>query len=235
MAEDNHLAAGGVVRAKLKRSGPKDYRSNGYTHISGCDRKERYARLEHIQAVLTGRKTKPKGKETTIKKGSREHAMRYTFTYENNFQLAKSPYPNQGHHLLPEEALTETYFSEWQMKVLRAVPYDLNEGTNIIFLPSLQEDSEFHQLPSHQGRHPRYTNQVVKDMDTVQTELNKVKEEDTKHEGWSPPDDIQAALKILEEKYWKLLTSDVMSPINDIGFSEPLEPGATKPKARLAV
>jgi len=244
MAEGDHLAAGGVVRAKLKRSGFKDYRSNGYTHISGCGRKKKYdgrndderkERLEKIQKVLKTRGTDVKGDKTTIKKGSLEHAMRYTFTYGQNFQVGESPYPNQGHHLLPEEALLEKKFSEWQMKVLRAVPYDLNEGTNIIFLPSRQRDSEFHQLPSHQGSHPRYTNQVVEDMEKVQTKLSKVKKEDTKHKKWSPPDDIKAKLKSLENKYWKLLTSGVTCPIDDIPFPALRKPGATKPQTRLAV
>jgi len=232
MAKDNHLAAGGEIRAKLKRSAANDYRGRGHSHISGSGKSNRYARLEKIAKALEARGTKARDKRVTS--GSIQHATAYTFTYNNNFKIGQSPYVNQAHHLLPDEALSPKLFTDWQMKVLRAVPYDINEGTNIIFLPSRRRDSPLHSLPSHQGSHPKYTLQINVDMRLVRKKLSKVKKKDAEHKGWSPPADIKNDLKILEDKYWKLLTSGVIKPINEIIFNAAGKTIGNKRKGRVS-
>ncbi len=227
MAKNEHLVAGGRLRARLTRS--HDYRQRGHLHISGLpERCGIYGGLEQIQDVLKERGTPPSPR--TVARASPQHAERYTFTYESNFKRAQSPYINQAHHLLPEEAFCEKFFTGRQLRILRAIPYDINEGTNIIFLPSLMRDMAFHRLPSHSGRHPRYTALIVEDMEEVRLRLNAVTDKDLEHEHWSPPEDIKHELLKLEEEYWKHLVSCGPIPINRFKKPAPGKP-ARKPGA----
>ncbi|ATB26802.1 AHH domain-containing protein [Melittangium boletus] len=198
-------------RSRLTRSGSREYRTHGYKHISGnYARKLVYADLDVIQGVLQARGTDAKDK--WVKKGSKLHAYRYTFTFGKNFQIGQSPYSNQGRHLLPVEAFSGKYFNENELQLLGRVEYDVNNGENIIFLPSKARDVEFHRLPYHNGSHPKYTVAVIEDMSGIRGALGKAMDKDRKHEEWNPPEDLKEQLMDLQKKYWNMLV--LSGPIN---------------------
>ncbi|OJH34179.1 AHH domain-containing protein [Cystobacter ferrugineus] len=224
----NHLSDAGKLPARLKRS--SDYRDKGYKHIKGNGgRKSVYADLDVIQGVLLTRRTTTRDKGV-VKKGSRAHARRYTFTYGNNFQIGKSPYANQGHHLLPEEAFSDKFFDSNQFRMLQGVDYNINNGENIIFLPAREEDTAFHLLPFHQGPHPDYTRQVDADMQDVKDVLDKALAKDKKHKKWNPPEDLKDKLMKLQEDYWDMLVAAGPIPINKFVKPAAKKKGLTKSK-----
>ncbi|MBJ6761924.1 AHH domain-containing protein [Myxococcaceae bacterium JPH2] len=221
-----HLSGAGESKARLKRS--HDYRGEGYKHIKVGARKNVYQDLDVIQGVLQARGTRARDKG--VKAGSKAHARRYTFTYGNNFQLGQSPYVNQGHHLLPEEAFSDKFFDSKQLRMLQGVDYNINNGENIIFLPARQKDTAFHLLPFHQGSHPDYTRQVNVDMQAVKRALSKALQKDKKHKKWNPPEDLKDKLMKLQEDYWDMLVAAGPIPINKFAKAAPKKKGLTKSK-----
>ncbi|WP_158623425.1 AHH domain-containing protein [Corallococcus sp. CA053C] len=220
MANDGHINGTGKLLARLKRS--RDYRRKGYSHIKGDGgRKSVYADLDVIQAVLQARGTGTRDKR--VKPGSRSHARRYTFAYGMNFQSGRSPYSNQGHHLLPEEALSPRYLSSEQLRMIQGVDYDINNGENIIFLPVKPRDTEMHRLPYHSGSHPNYTRQVDGDMAEVKDILDSALAKDKEHKQWNPPADIKNRLMGLQSQYW-----DLMVAAGPIAIDRFVKPGARK-------
>ncbi|WIG93266.1 AHH domain-containing protein [Myxococcus sp. SDU36] len=217
MAEADHLSGMGKLKARLRRS--RDYREKGHKHIKGNGgRNKIYANLEIIQEVLQARGTRVRG-DKRIKPGSLAHARRYTFVHGQNFKLGQSPYINQAHHLLPEEAFSDKYFDSDQMRMLLGVDYDINNGENIIFLPALARDSEFHRLPHHSGSHPAYSAVVSDDMSTVRDLLKTALEKDKKHKEWNPPEDVKTQLMDLQLDYWDMVSA--AGPININLFTKP--------------
>ena len=210
MAEDDHASSSDANKAIL---GYRDYyRQDGYDHIKGKTGKVRvYNKKGRIMEVLKERGTKPKevAGEKTPSPGSYAHAKRYYFTYRDNYIEFGSPYPNQGHHLLPVEGKTEDGFFERfttdQKLLLRKVDYDINNGANIMFLPTAARSAELQNLPIHKGKHPKYTNAVRTDAKGIQNALQKVIAGDPDHENWDPPGDIKQKLLDLQDDYWKLL------------------------------
>lgn len=207
----------GKLKARLRRS--RDYRDKGHKHIKGNGgRNKIYADLEIIQGVLQARGTRVRG-DKRIKPGSLTHARRYTFVHGQNFKIGQSPYINQAHHLLPEEAFSDKYFDSDQMRMLRGVDYNINNGENIIFLPAVSRDSEFHRLPYHMGSHPAYSKRVDADMLAVRKSLDSALEKDKKHKEWNPPTDVKGLLMRLQVKYWTMVST--AGPININLFTKP--------------
>ncbi|WP_052519239.1 AHH domain-containing protein [Archangium violaceum] len=222
-----HLSGAGKQKARLQRS--RDYRKNGYKHIKGNGgRKSVYADLDVIQGALQTLGTGVRGKGVTA--GSKAHARRYTFTYGNNFRIGKSPYANQGHHLLPEEAFLDKFFDSNQLRMLQGVDYNINNGENIIFLPARLEDTAFHLLPFHQGRHPAYTEKVDADMEQVRDVLDKALAKDKKHKQWNPPEDLKDRLMNLQKDYWDMLVAAGPISINEFVKPTLKKKGLTKSK-----
>ncbi|WP_426755753.1 AHH domain-containing protein [Myxococcus sp. Y35] len=217
MATSNHLSGMGKQKARLRRS--RDYREKGHQHIKGNGgRNKVYADLETIQGVLQARGTRVRG-DKRVKAGSLTHARRYTFVYGQNFKIGQSPYINQAHHLLPEEAFSDKYFTSDQMRMLQGVDYNINNGENIIFLPAVSRDSEFHRLPHHSGSHPAYSELVKADMIVVRDSLDSALAKDKKHKEWSPPEDVKALLMRLQSDYWNWVSA--AGPININLFTKP--------------
>ena len=186
------------------------YREKGIETIGGDPGKlERvYNNNSKIKKYL-----KAKGVKTSIvgaTSGDDTHAAGYHF---NHFSAAVSgsPYPNQGHHLLPcevfvvrspdEDKRNNGAFGETELEVLRHLKYDINNGNNVIFLPMIGKHHDVHQLPSHCGSHPKYTTQVAKDMEEVNEKLKSSLRKPC--EKWKPPVSIVNELVKLENEYWK--------------------------------
>ncbi|QDE93583.1 hypothetical protein BHS06_33905 [Myxococcus xanthus] len=216
----------GKLKARLRRS--RDYRDKGHKHIKGNGgRNKIYANLEVIQGVLQARGTRVRG-DKRIKPGSLTHARRYTFVHGQNFKIGQSPYINQAHHLLPEEAFSDKNFDSDQMRMLRGVDYNINNGENIIFLPAVARDSEFHRLPHHMGSHPAYSAQVVRDMAAVRDLLKSALAKDKKHKEWNPPASVKKELTTLQSKYWDMVSA--AGPININLFTKPAPKKRAFPK-----
>ncbi|NOK02203.1 MULTISPECIES: AHH domain-containing protein [Myxococcus] len=217
MAKADHLAGMGKLKARLRRS--RDYRDKGHKHIKGNGgRNKIYADLETIQGVLQARGTRVRG-DKRIKPGSLTHARRYTFVHGQNFKIGQSPYINQAHHLLPEEAFSDKNFTSDQMRMLRGVDYNINNGENIIFLPAVARDSEFHRLPHHMGSHPAYSRLVSDDMRRVRNLLDNALAKDKKHKEWNPPEDVKTELMDFQLDYWDMVST--AGPININLFTKP--------------
>ncbi len=193
----------------------RGYRDNGHTHIAGSGRATTYADTARIQGVLRKRGTKPR--RAGVAPASPAHAQAYTFAGNpDNFIKGHVPYHNQGHHLLPCEAFGS--MTADQRRLLKKVAYDINAGPNIIFLPSCARDGEFHNLPYHQGSHPKYNTLVKNDLKKVRQSLDREITRDPKHENWKPPEEIPQLLRELELDYWGHLTNGKLAsrPINTL-------------------
>lgn len=226
MGAQDHAADIGERIAELVNG--NNYKIKGYDHIratrSRCMVYSSKRKLKHIRRVLQVRGTGVKKPATDdlgrpVHPGSDKHAARYAFTYKDNFRNGGTPYTNQAHHMIPESAFSEEIFTSDQLKLMWMVPYKINDGDNIIFLPVDPKDSIFHLLPSHSGNHPQYTDLVVEDMSDVRNALQKVIAKDPDHKNWSPPNDIVDRLKEIQNDYWNYLSKCGPLKIND--FKKP--------------
>ncbi|WP_395840980.1 AHH domain-containing protein [Archangium violaceum] len=217
-------------KATLSRN--SKYRQNGYEHIRDTGSRTKVyssdAKIKNIMAVLQKRGTQPNPKGVAA--GSEKHAKRYTFKYKNNFSVGSRPYSNEAHHMVPESAFSEKFFTPDQIKLLWMVQYDVNNKENIIFLPEVEQDSDFHLLPSHSGDHPKYTAKVSGDMKEVRKSLNKVINKDPDHKNWSPPNDVPTRLIDLQKKYWRFLVNCGPMPVNT--FKKPASHHKGKPRSK---
>ncbi|MCF6337695.1 MAG: AHH domain-containing protein [Gammaproteobacteria bacterium] len=171
MSDDQHIVLDGEQKAELHyRSG---YRQKGHAYISGCGRKDRYNRTDDIKKGLKKLRFK---KVTDHAKTS--HAERYYFTYKDpktkrrgNFTHYMVPYYHQAHHLLPQDFWKK--MTPEQKKILKQIKYSINNGENIIFLPSCDRGKTIHKLPLHKGFHPRYNRIVIKDAKEIKDDIQK--------------------------------------------------------------
>lgn len=201
----------------------KTYRKNGYDVIKGDSGKNGiYKSDDNIRDTLKRLERRP-GRRG-VKQYSDEHVQAYYFDYGTNFQLGRAPYANQAHHLIPVSTFTDPPFTASQQELLRKVKYNVNNGDNIIFLPSIIADADFHNLPVHNGDHPKYTNLVKKDAQELSDTLQKAVDEDADHKTWDPPGDLVNQLKNLEEQYWDFLKNAGKKSVNKL----------KKPKKRSA-
>lgn len=170
------------------------YRENGYFYINDhTNRKKIYGIDEidifKIKQTLKDLKRDSRWENLTdeddsnigIPKHSDEHAKLYLFdnsdykdilrdSFQYNFLSAKAPYANQAHHLLPEEIFNSdtSMISDDFMSLLMKIPYDIDHGENIIFLPEGLDNCPIHKLPTHCGSHPSYNQHVLEDINLLQ-------------------------------------------------------------------
>jgi hypothetical protein len=196
----------------------RKYRSNGYRKVKGNPGKKGvYGHLDEIGQALISLNIKPSKLLLPVKQGSAAHARRYTFTSRLNFRVGFSPYHNQAHHLLPEELFGLGYvFNDKQHYLLRQIPYDINNGDNIIFLPEALSRCAIHRLPSHNGSHPKYTRRLKSSMDQVKDSLNAAIRKDKNHENWDPPTDVKQMLLNAQDDFWLYVSNAGPKKINDV-------------------
>ncbi len=75
------------------------YRQNGYNFIKANDKRcGAYGDLDRIRKALSVRGTTAKDKpnEGKVSSGSKAHAERYVFVYDNNFIHGDPPYKKSG-------------------------------------------------------------------------------------------------------------------------------------------
>lgn len=128
---------------------------------------------------------------------------------------SKIPYAWEAHHMIPGEAFTsmkasvsgsEPIFNAKQYRLLLMSDYDINNGNNMIALPTNGMDffQPVHNLIQHPSNHGNYTNRVVKEMKKVAKDLNQLTNDLEKpHSELTVK--IAQTLKDLENELWRLL------------------------------
>jgi len=196
---------------RLKRAG--QYRRNGYFHIKGKSARK-LAYDKDGSGVILGQNLARVGKGASggITAGSAAHGKRYEFVYSRDIALGKQhnffcsymPYRNEAHHLLPDSAFSDPNFTDDHRRILKKLPYDLNHGQNIIFLPNKLRDTPIHNLPEHNGNHPAYTSLVTKDLLLLRGKLGKFKKKPCDPD--EPPGiGIMDNIIDSQQDYWDLL------------------------------
>ncbi len=213
-----HTSSNATPQADLYRGAGytrKGYRKNGYDHIKSTGRKARYSQVRRIQAGLKKLMDEPQKMFKTVPDaGKATHAQRYFFGHGRNFMYSKPPYSNQAHHMLPQEfwqGLTPA-----QRRILRGQKYSINDGSNVVFLPQDSKGHAIHQLPKHNGSHPRYTSQVKIDASNVEKSLKDAVEQGKDCDEAETPKNIVKKLNSLQARYWKILTKSLASVVNDV-------------------
>ncbi|WP_020408545.1 AHH domain-containing protein [Hahella ganghwensis] len=184
--ESEHLSDMAANPGVYGRGGA--YAKNGYHYIKNkADRKKVYDSTNaKLKKALESRFKRAQG--TTV--GSSEHISRYKYVYSKttsagkqfNFHNQNMPYQSEAHHMLPNEVFSgkKAEFNESQLELLRKVPYNLNHGENIIFLPKYESDCVIHSLPQHNGSHPKYNKKAGSEVKKVKSKLGKKKAEPCK-------------------------------------------------------
>ncbi len=91
------------------------------------------------------------------------------------------PYKWQAHHILPMNCFTEIC-SEELIKIIRRSNYDINCGSNIIFLPENEDDTYYHTLPKHASDHIDYNEKVIGQLEELNDKIDEIKEDKKPHE-----------------------------------------------------
>lgn len=203
--------------AALSRSGP--YRKNGYFYIKGKTGL-RAAYDKSLQQLGQNLKSAGKKAQGGVVAGSTQHASLYVYEASRaypsgkrfNFFASFMPYTNEAHHLVPVEAIAAG-FNKSQLALLGKLPFNINHGQNIIFLPKKTKDTPIHGLPQHSGSHPQYNALVKGDLATLRGQLVAKEEEECKPED-PPPIAVLDKLILFEDKYWKFLVKQGAMNIN---------------------
>ena len=186
-------------KAILDRCASKTYRASAYDTIQG--KSDVYNKKTAIKNTLRKRGTQPR--TSAYAALSTQHVQSYVYSYQRNYKIGQAPYSNQAHHMIPCEALKAgEVFTDAEHSILRKVDYDVNNGDNLIFLPSRDPDRSFTLvLPYHFGPHGSYTGDVKQAMQKLKNKLSKyVKEK--KCEKQDPPGDIKKDILSLQEDFW---------------------------------
>lgn len=143
MADGSHILNSMPIIAVLGRN-PNTYPGNGRAELkANAGRRERvYDNDVKIIEYLAFYHVDPRDKG--VPKHSPAHAALYHFEH---FITGQKPYSNIAHHLLPCDVFTPgEVFTEEELEILKRVPYDVNNGKNIIFLPGFSQAVEVMRL-----------------------------------------------------------------------------------------
>lgn len=231
MADSDHILDSMPIRARLGRS--SDYREAGHAGLMADSgrRMPVYDNDAKILPYLRFYDVSPRS--AAVAKHSAAHAALYHFEC---FTSGQTPYPNAAHHLVPCEVFTPgEVFTDEELEIIKRTVYDVNNGRNIIFLPSFSNAAEVHlltkqerkeqmlrycnvhRLPCHFDCHKDYTAQVKKDceklLNLVRSQLGRV------CASWKPPQSIPDELFRLQDDYWDYVVR--------FGESRPLGIGAS--------
>jgi len=207
MSDSEHMVLDDKAKAELYPR--RGYRQKGYDYISGGSRKSRYNKTNQIKAGLSKLRF-----QRVDDQAETSHARRYHFTHERNFTHYRVPYYHQAHHLLPREFWHE--LTTEQKSVLRQVNYNINNGENIVFLPSSDRGQAIHKLPIHNGSHPKYNKAVLKDAAKMKDRLDKAAKRIKPCEENNPPKSIRDDLMKLQNKYWDIVTESTEDKVDNV-------------------
>ena len=112
------------------------------------------------------------------------------------------PYRWQAHHLLPMNCFY-TYLKDWHVRVILSSDYDINAGSNIIFLPERPDGMRHHKLPFHRSSHVDYDIRLKGDFQKLLKLLNKKRKNDEPHEAIA--ENAEARLHKMETEAFQYL------------------------------
>ena len=204
--------------AALSRGGP--YRRNGYFYVHAKDAR-RKAYDKSLRTLGQNLKKAGKGAIGGVTPGSEDHARLYVYdatrAYPSgnryNFHASFMPYSNEAHHLVPIEAIAGGFNND-ELEMLGKLPYNINHGENIIFLPKKKKDTPIHALPNHSGPHKQYNSLVKGDLSKLKGQLKAKTKKECKPED-PPPIGVVDKLIKFQEKYWKFLVKRGPMNINE--------------------
>lgn len=214
MSDSEHMVLDDKAKAELYPR--RGYRQKGYDYISGGSRKSRYNKTNQIKAGL-----KQLRFQRVDDQAETSHARRYHFTYKapnserkGNFTHYRVPYYHQAHHLLPQEFWKK--MTPEQKKILRQLKYSINNGENIIFLPSCDRGRTIHKLPLHKGPHLQYNELVIDDAKEVKEDIQKAVEKAEECQSNKPSDRITEKLMELQGDYWDLIVKSDAKHVSEV-------------------
>jgi len=112
------------------------------------------------------------------------------------------PYRWQGHHILPMNCFYK-YFELGEIMIVLRSDYDINCGSNIIFLPEKEEDRRHHGLPNHCSDHPQYDERVKTQFIQIRDAIRQKMSERQPHEDIEM--DLAAKLRQMETDNFKFI------------------------------
>lgn len=173
-----------------------------------------------IRSLVDRLKSKPESQRTPSDEARLAYATickRLIGISQNANSLAEKPtigcelpYRWQAHHLLPMNCFY-TYLEFWQLQVIMRSDYDINAGSNIIFLPSLEPDRVHHRLPHHRGSHPKYDLRLERGFQRLKTALDDLKQEG-KHDALTSR--AEQELHDMEDQSFEYLANLGMTSVN---------------------
>jgi hypothetical protein len=142
------------------------------------------------------------------------------------FFTKSAPYSWVAHHLIPIEAFdsnNELRFTDKQQELIRLSGYDVNNGHNIVPLPTKEVPP--HCLLAHVGNHLEYNKYALGQLDQARSDIDKAVESGEPHAAFYPT--LLKMLTNIEDRLWqylkKLGTSSVKLYLQ----------GAKRPKSNL--
>ncbi|HYO52413.1 AHH domain-containing protein [Archangium sp.] len=114
------------------------------------------------------------------------------------------PYKWVSHHLIPIEVFdskNELHFNDKQQELIRASGYDVNNGHNVVPLPTW--DVPAHCLLAHIGSHQQYTIQAMGLLDETRDQINEAIESGAPHAAFYPK--LLKLLTKTEDDLWDKL------------------------------
>lgn len=112
------------------------------------------------------------------------------------------PYRWQGHHILPMNCFYK-YFELGEIMIVNRSDYDINCGSNIIFLPEEDVDRHHHVLPYHCSGHSQYDDRVKTQFTQVRDAIRQKMAEKQPHENIEM--DVAAKLRQMETDNFKFI------------------------------
>ncbi|MBZ4417607.1 AHH domain-containing protein [Myxococcus sp. RHSTA-1-4] len=120
------------------------------------------------------------------------------------FFTTSAPYRWVAHHLIPIEVFdskSESHFTDEEQELIRASGYDVNNGHNIVPLPTW--DVPPHCLLAHVGSHSEYIKHAKKALEGVKDKIKEAMESDKPHAAFYPQ--LIKKLTKAEDNLWDKL------------------------------
>ena len=164
-----------------------------------------------------------------------------TLSADTGISAQEHPYTWEAHHILPGNCFYRTSdggaFSPEQRDILLKVPYDINHGENMIFLPGKRTNHlvPVHGLLQHYCSHTGY-DVLVKN--SFKTEVaNKLQDIIDKQEKCKQTLDnkILDVLINLQQDYWDDIVDSSASAVTNVILGEKTKPGGMVKKSSQGV